>query len=87
MREARESQQKVVVFSQYLGMLDIIEAHLKEKKIKFAGIRGSTLIVNLPGSERAATENIEVILPALNHGILKLRGDTSDCGQTPQGGS
>ncbi len=44
-----------------------------------SGIRGSTLIVNLPGSERAATENIEVILPALKHGLLKLRGDMSDC--------
>lgn len=41
-KEARESKQKVVVFSQYLEMLDIIEAHLKEEKIGFAGIRGST---------------------------------------------
>ena len=50
-----------------------------------SGIRGSTLIVNLPGSERAATENIEIILPALNHGLLKLRGDTSDCGPGSRG--
>ncbi len=50
-----------------------------------SGIRGSTLIVNLPGSERAALENIEVILPALNHGLLKLRGDTSDCAPPAQG--
>ncbi|MBI2743939.1 MAG: DEAD/DEAH box helicase [Chlamydiales bacterium] len=40
--EIRDSGQKVVVFSQYLGMLDMIEAYLKEKKIGFAGIRGST---------------------------------------------
>lgn len=44
-----------------------------------SGIRGSTLIVNLPGSERAATENIAVVLSALKHGLLKLRGDMSDC--------
>jgi molybdenum cofactor synthesis domain-containing protein len=45
-----------------------------------SGIRGTTLIVNLPGSERAARENLAVILPALPHGLEKLRGDTSECG-------
>ncbi len=47
-----------------------------------SGIRGSTLIVNLPGSERAAVENLEAILPALRHGLDKLRGDPADCGST-----
>lgn len=42
LNEARESQQKVVVFSQYLLMLDIIEHYLKKNGINFAGIRGST---------------------------------------------
>jgi len=41
--EARESGQKVVVFSQYLAMLDIIEEYLKEHHIGYASIRGSTL--------------------------------------------
>ena len=44
-----------------------------------SGIRGATLIVNLPGSRRAATENLAVILPALPHGLAKLRGDPSNC--------
>ena len=44
-----------------------------------AGIRKQTLIVNLPGSKKAAEENIEVILPALEHGIYKLKGGTADC--------
>ncbi len=39
-----------------------------------AGIRGKTLIVNLPGSPRAALENLEVILPALPHAVELLRG-------------
>jgi SNF2 family DNA or RNA helicase len=42
LREARESQQKVVIFSQYLGMLDIITEYLQEQKIGFASIRGAT---------------------------------------------
>ncbi len=46
-----------------------------------SGIRGSTLIVDLPGSLRAATENLSAILPALGHGLAKLRGDPADCGR------
>ena len=42
LREARESRQKVVVFSQYLGMLDIIENYLDEEGIGFASLRGAT---------------------------------------------
>ena len=45
-----------------------------------AGIRKESLIINLPGSEKAAKENIEVVLPALEHGIYKLKGGTADCG-------
>ncbi|RPI08373.1 MAG: MOSC domain-containing protein, partial [Acidobacteriales bacterium] len=45
-----------------------------------SGIRNSTLIVSLPGSERAAVENLRAILPALAHGLAKLRGDPEDCG-------
>ena len=48
-----------------------------------SGIAGCTLIVNLPGSERAALENIEAILPALAHGLSKLRGDSADCVPPP----
>jgi len=46
-----------------------------------AGIRGQTLIVNLPGSPRGVRENLAVILPALQHGLAKLAGDPSDCAQ------
>ncbi|MCE2984087.1 MAG: DEAD/DEAH box helicase [Parachlamydia sp.] len=42
LNEARQSNQKVVIFSQYLGMLDIIQFYLEEQGIGFSGIRGST---------------------------------------------
>ena len=40
-----------------------------------AGVRGSTLILNLPGSERAARENLEVVSPVLAHAVTQLIGD------------
>jgi molybdopterin adenylyltransferase len=40
-----------------------------------AGIRGVTLIVNLPGSPKAAVENLEVVLPVIPHAVHLLRGD------------
>lgn len=43
LEEARESNQKVVIFSQYLHMLDIFAHYLKEKKWGYAQIRGDTL--------------------------------------------
>lgn len=44
-----------------------------------AGIRGGTLIVNLPGSPKAARENLEAVLPALGHGLEMLSGRPADC--------
>jgi molybdopterin biosynthesis enzyme MoaB len=44
------------------------------------GIRGNSLIVNLPGSPKAARENLAVILPALKHAVEKIRGDDAECG-------
>jgi molybdenum cofactor synthesis domain-containing protein len=38
-----------------------------------AGIRKRTLIINLPGSPKAAVENLQVVLPVLNHAVQLLR--------------
>ena len=46
-----------------------------------AGICKQTLIVNLPGSEKASRENLEAILPALPHALATLQGSTGDCGR------
>lgn len=44
-----------------------------------AGIRNETLIINLPGSPKGAVENLQVIMPALGHGIEILKGEASEC--------
>jgi molybdenum cofactor synthesis domain-containing protein len=44
------------------------------------GVRGRTLIINLPGSPKGALENFQVVLPALEHAIAKIQGDPSECG-------
>lgn len=46
-----------------------------------AGIRGRTLILNLPGSPKAARENLLAVLPALEHGLIMLSGTPSDCAE------
>ena len=44
-----------------------------------AGIRRKSLILNLPGSPKAARENLEAVLPALAHGLEILSGAPADC--------
>jgi molybdopterin adenylyltransferase len=45
-----------------------------------AGIRGETLIVNLPGSPKAVRESLEYILDSVHHGLQILLGHTGECG-------
>lgn len=45
-----------------------------------AGMRGQSLIINLPGSERGATENLETVMAVLEHALEKIKGGTKDCG-------
>ena len=45
-------------------------------------LRNSTLIINLPGSEKAVREALEIILPVLEHGIRLAKGTDGECGRT-----
>jgi len=45
-----------------------------------AGVKDTTLIINLPGSPKAAKENLEAILVAIPHALEKIQGDPSECG-------
>lgn len=45
-----------------------------------AGVRGKSLIINLPGSPKGVRENLAVVLPALEHALEKIKGDEKECG-------
>jgi len=44
-----------------------------------AGLRGKTLIINLPGSEKAAAECLSVVIDVFEHAVEILKGDAGDC--------
>ncbi len=44
-----------------------------------AGVKGRSLIINLPGSPKAVKENLETILDVIPHAIEKIKGDPSEC--------
>ena len=43
-----------------------------------AGIRGKCLIINLPGSPKAVQECLEVVLPAIPHGVEIIKGEVTE---------
>ncbi len=44
-----------------------------------AGLRGTVLVINLPGSPRAAVENLAAVWPAVAHTVAKAGGDDAPC--------
>ncbi len=44
-----------------------------------AGLRSRTLIINLPGSPKGVRECLEVVLPALEHGLAIAKGEAGEC--------
>lgn len=77
-----------VIEKEVPGIAEAMRAASLQKTIQgvwsrgIAGIRNQSLIINLPGSRKAAGENLEAVLPALAHGIYKLQGGSADCATT-----
>ncbi|MCL2559339.1 MAG: MogA/MoaB family molybdenum cofactor biosynthesis protein [Turicibacter sp.] len=46
-----------------------------------SGIRGQSLIINLPGSPKAVRENLSFILPTLHHGLAILQQEVGECAE------
>ncbi len=79
-----QAMEKVIDY-QIPGMSEAMRASSLKKtphamlSRSIAGVRGSCLIINLPGSPGGVKDNLSVVLPALKHALSKLGGDTSDC--------
>ncbi len=79
---------RAVVEMEIPGLSEAMRSASLEKTIQavwsrgIAGIRKQCLILNLPGSRKAAQENLASVLPALSHGIYKLQGGDADCGRS-----
>ncbi len=79
-----QAMEEVIDF-QVPGMAEAMRAASLEKtphamiSRAMVGVRKTCLIINVPGSPKGAGENLSVILPALDHALSKLAGDTSDC--------
>jgi len=69
------------------GLAELMRAEGCKKTLRAAisrglvGTRGSSMIVNLPGSPKGVAESLGVILTTIPHVIEKLHGDESDCGK------
>lgn len=84
-RDVTPEATREVIDREIPGMAEVMRAE-SQKKVPTAmlsravvGVRGKTLIVNLPGSPAGARENLEAILSVLPHAIGKIRGDGGDC--------
>ncbi len=76
-----------VIERRHAGLMELIRRRCYEKTPRAylsrgeAGTLGRTLIINLPGSQRGATESLEALLDILPHAIETLRGDVRDDGR------
>jgi molybdenum cofactor synthesis domain-containing protein len=80
-RDITPEATRAVIEREAPGLAEIMRAESLKKtphamlSRAFAGIRGHTLIVNLPGSPKGALENIQTILPVLLHAVQLLSDD------------
>lgn len=73
-------ERRLTGFEQAMMTASLQKTHNAVISRAMAGTLGGALIINLPGSKKAVAENLEAVLPAIEHTIAKLQGDKADCG-------
>lgn len=74
-----------VIDKEIPGMAEVMRSESLKKTPRamisraVVGLRGRTLIINLPGSPKGVRENLSAILPAISHAVEKIKGDPSEC--------
>lgn len=85
-RDVTPEATKAVIEKDVPGISEAIRAKSLEITPKamlsraVSGIRGKTLIINLPGSPKAVRESLEIVMPVLTHAVETLSGNTQSCG-------
>lgn len=81
LRDVTPEATKAVIQREAPGLTEVMRAESLKKtphamlSRAIAGIRGRTLIINLPGSPKGAVENLQTILPVLSHAVQLLQDD------------
>ena len=85
-RDVTPEATKAVIDRELPGMAEAMRAASLKKTPNamlsraVCGVRGRTLIINLPGSPRAVRENLEAVLPVIPHAVEKICGSDAECG-------
>ncbi|MGC2422893.1 MAG: MogA/MoaB family molybdenum cofactor biosynthesis protein [Nitrospirota bacterium] len=86
-RDVTPDATKEVIDRELPGMAEAMRAESLKKtphamiSRAVCGIRAKTLIINLPGSLKGATENLAVLMPAIPHAVEKICGSDAECGR------
>lgn len=87
-RDVTPEATKEVIEKETPGIAEAIRAYsmtITKRAMLSRGIAGickNTLIVNLPGSEKAVRESLNYIVDTLEHGLEVLKGESGDCGRS-----
>src|SRR5271169_6102899 len=74
-------ERQVPGIAEAMRMAGMVKTNRSMLSRAVAGVRGRTLIINLPGSPKAVEENLESILDVIPHAIEKIKGDKGECGR------
>lgn len=86
-RDVTPEATKAVIEKEARGISEAIRFYGLQKTSRamlsrgVSGIRGKTLIINLPGSVKGVSESLESILDTVHHGLEVLGGHTQECGR------
>jgi molybdenum cofactor synthesis domain-containing protein len=81
--EATESiiERRVPGISEALRMQSLQKTNRAMLSRGISGVRKNTLIINMPGSERAARESFDIVQPVLQHAVDLIHNTVEDCGR------
>ena len=84
-RDVTPDATKEVIEKEVPGMAEEMRRKRREKtphallSRAVEGVKGATLIINLPGSPKGAKENLEAVIDAIPHALKLLAGSVKDC--------